>query len=97
MVGRCPHRYPIPPAEARSISRRPAGLRWNYARYRARAVDHSTQRPVAVSTYPFLDSERASYERDVQHISGTGEYLNLVLTIRGSPGCASSRVHRPDR
>ena len=26
-----------------------------------------------------LDSERAAYERDVKRISGTGEYLNLVL------------------
>jgi hypothetical protein len=26
-----------------------------------------------------LDSERASYERDVRRITGTGEYLNLVL------------------
>jgi hypothetical protein len=26
-----------------------------------------------------LDSERASYERDVKRIAGTGEYLNLVL------------------
>jgi len=26
-----------------------------------------------------LDSERASYERDVERISSTGQYLNLVL------------------
>jgi hypothetical protein len=26
-----------------------------------------------------LDSERAAYERDVRRITGTGEYLNLVL------------------
>ena len=28
---------------------------------------------------PLMESERAAYERDVEHIKSTGQYLNLVL------------------
>ena len=49
-------------------------------------TDHTTQRLTDLRNgllrlhKSLLDSERAAYERDVERIKSTGQYLNLVLT-----------------